>query len=314
MKMNSYCYERNGMWYFRKKIPFQLNKKAPIFRISLKKLLGKRSYYTSLLNASLFTITNYINNQVELLFLEVGSLSLEELNDYVIELLQKYEQKAIIRDNNYIGDIGKEVKEIEKLRFNALSYFDDSGTQFGGHTKVALQKELDELRLAYDTDNIGLYRKKARDILNRQNIITQEEISKIPENMILTFEENLVKKEMEVISQDIMNYDSLLNKKNVSNNSSDLISFLENHPELNKLIGDIKRSSSNQDHWDLLIDKFLNGQKKANKDIRTAEIALVQFSQIMLGDEPLEIPKRNLVDINLDDINQIKEVYKNFLL
>ena len=98
----------------------------------------------------------------------------------------------------------------------------------------------------------------------------------------------------------------------MSNNSSDLISFLENHPELNKLIGDIKRSSSNQDHWDLLIDKFLNGQKKAKKDIRTAEIALVQFSQIMLGDEQLEIPKRNLVDINLDDINQIKEIYKNF--
>ena len=75
------------------------------------------------------------------------------------------------------------------------------------------QKELDELRIAYDTDNIGLYRKKARDILNRQNIIKQEEISKIPENMIQTFEENLVKKEMEVIIQDIANYDNLLNKK-----------------------------------------------------------------------------------------------------
>ena len=48
-----------------------------------------------------------------------------------------------------------------------------------------------------------------------QNIITQEEISKIPENMMQTFEENLVKKEMEVIIQDIANYDNLLNKKNV---------------------------------------------------------------------------------------------------
>ena len=237
---------------------------------------------------------------------------MEELNDYVIELLQKYEQKAIIRDNNYVGDIGKEIKEIEKLRFNALSYFDDSGTQFGGHTKIALQKELDELRLAYDTDNVGLYRKKARDILNRQNIITQEEISNIPENMILTFEENLVKKEMEVILQDINNYDNLLNKKGVVNASNDLLTFLENNPEINKVLGNMKQNLSNQDHWDLLIDKFLNGQNRANRDIRTAEIALVQFSQIMLGDEQLGIPKRNLVDINLDDINQIKEVYKNF--
>lgn len=162
MKINSYCYERTGMWYFRKRIPFQLNKKTPIYRISLKKLLGKKSYYNSLLNASLFTIANYINNQVELLFLKVESLSLEELN---------------------------------------------------------------ELKMAYDTDNIGLYRKKARDIINRQNIITQEEISKIPENMIQTFEENLVKKEMEVILQDIANYDNLLNKKSVVNASSDLIAF-----------------------------------------------------------------------------------------
>lgn len=312
MKINSYCYERRGMWYFRKKIPFLLNKKTPIYRVSLKKLLGKKSYYISLLNASLFTITNYINNQVELLFLEVESVSLEELNDYVIGLLQKYEERAIIKDNNYVGSIGTEVKEIEKLRFKALSYFDDKGTEFGGHTKIALQKELDELRLAYDTDNVGLYRKKARDILNRQNIITQEEISKIPENMILTFEENLVKKEMEVILQDINNYDNLLNKKGVVNASNDLASFLENNPELNQLLENMKQKLSNQDHWDLLIDKFLNGQKKANKDIRTAEIALVQFSQIMLGDDKFDIPKRNLVDVNLDDIDKIKDIYKEF--
>ena len=70
MKINSYCFQKNELWYFRKKIPFLLNKKTPIYRVSLKKLLGKKSYYNSLLNASLFTIANYINNQVELLFLE----------------------------------------------------------------------------------------------------------------------------------------------------------------------------------------------------------------------------------------------------
>ena len=312
MKINSYCYERTGMWYFRKKIPFQLNRKTPIYRISLKKLLGKRSYYTSLLNASLFTIANYINNQVELLFLVVESLSLEELNQYVIDLLQKYERKAIISENDYIGDIGTEVKEIERLRFNALSYFDEQGTQFGGHTKIALQKELNELKMAYDTDNIGLYRKKARDIINRQNIITQEEISKIPENMLVSFEENLVKKEIEVILQDIVNYDNLLNKKNVVNGSSDLIAFLESNPALNKLLGDMNKSLSNQDHWDLLIDKFINGQKQKGRAIRTAEIALLQFSQIMLGNEELGILKRNLLEVKLDDIDAIKEIYKDF--
>lgn len=43
--------------------------------------------------------------------------------------------------------------------------------------------------------------------------------------MIQTFEENLVKKEIEVILQDMANYDNLLNRKNVVNASADLIAF-----------------------------------------------------------------------------------------
>ena len=43
MKTNS-CFQKNGVWYFRKKIPYQLNKKTPIFRISLMKLLSKMTF------------------------------------------------------------------------------------------------------------------------------------------------------------------------------------------------------------------------------------------------------------------------------
>ena len=306
MKINSYCFQKNELWYFRKKIPFLLNKKTPIYRVSLKKLLGKKSYYVSLLNASLFTITNYINNQVELLFLEVGSLSLEELNDYVIELLQKYEQKAIIRDNNYVGDIGKEIKEIEKLRFNALSYFDDSGTQFGGHTKIALQKELDELRLAYDTDNVGLYRKKARDILNRQNIITQEEISKIPENMILTFEENLVKKEMEVILQDINNYDNLLLT------SPTVIDHLI--PLLGKLKPELCVIVAGKSSADYLLDK--SGIKALYPECGSGVAELISANLIRQGTSYLiagGLPHNQqlAVYLNINKIKEMKIVKKN---
>ena len=52
------------------------------------------------------------------------------------------------------------------------------------------------------------------------------------------------------------------------NASSDLIAFLESNPALNKLLGDMNKSLSNQDHWDLLIDKFINGQKQKGRTTR----------------------------------------------
>ena len=52
----NYCFQKNGIWYFRKKIPLNLNKKQPLFRVSLIALLGKKNYYNLLLNSSLFNV------------------------------------------------------------------------------------------------------------------------------------------------------------------------------------------------------------------------------------------------------------------
>lgn len=159
MKTKS-CFQKNNVWYFRKKIPYRLNKKTPIFRISLIKLLSKKGYYKHLFNSSLFFIISYIDNKVELLFLTRESLTLKELNEYVIGLLQRYENEALIIDNNYISNSGTTKAEIENKRYEALSYYDEFGVKFGGHTEIALKKELSELEEAYNKDNIGLYRKK----------------------------------------------------------------------------------------------------------------------------------------------------------
>ena len=305
MKINSYCFQKNNIWYFKKRIPSSLNKRNIIYKVSLKKLLGKKSYYLSLLNASLFSITNYINSKVELLFLEVESLSLEELNEYVISLLNKYEENAIMRENNYINNINSRKEEIEDKRFEALVYFDENGKKIGGHTKKALDKEREELLEAFDTENIQSIRKKAKDILLRQDILTKEEISKIPDELILDFEKNLVKKEIEVINQDINNYNKLTKKDDSSINS-----FLEEYPFLDDILKDFKQKSDNSDNWKLLIDKYIDSKQKNGRNTRTAEIALKQFSQIMMGNSDLNVPKRNIVDCRLDDINELKEIYK----
>ena len=64
MKINSYCFQKNNIWYFKKRIPSSLNTKNLIYKISLKKLLGKKSYYNSLLAGTIFSITNYLNNNI----------------------------------------------------------------------------------------------------------------------------------------------------------------------------------------------------------------------------------------------------------
>jgi len=207
MKFNTYCFEKNNIWYFRKRIPLHLNKKNLLFRKSLKKLLGKQYYYTSLLNGSLFTIINFINNNVECLLLKKETITLEELNQYIKDLLYKYKHTAFIEENgDHIANIGKDVTSIEDKRFSNLDYFDENGVKYGGHTPLALNKELDELINAYDTDNLKTIRQKASDILKRQDILSNDEIRNIDESKIIEFEKNLVKTEINIIDQALKNY------------------------------------------------------------------------------------------------------------
>lgn len=86
---------------------------------------------------------------------------------------------------------------------------------------------------------------------------------------------------MEVILQDINNYDNLLNKKGVVNASNDLASFLEKQSWTKSIIRKYETKTIKSRPRDLLIDKFLNGQKKANKDIRTAEIAFAVSMRVL---------------------------------
>lgn len=306
MKTNS-CFQKNGIWYFRKKIPYNLNKKTPIFRISLMKLLSKRGYYKHLFNSSIFYIISYIDNKIELLFLSRENLTLKELNEYVIGLLQRYENEALNQDNHYIKDMGSRRADIENKRYKALVHYDEFGVEFGGHTEIALKKELEQLEEAFNKDNIGLYRKKAADILKRQDIIKSDEIEKIPDDMLPMFSENLVKKEIEVIRADIEKYQKLMGKKESSANLGSIEDFITKYPQLKTII----YPQSDEDNWDFLIEKFLSykNHKTQVNSIRGNKTDLQQFCSLMLGDEKFGVPKRKIMDCRLEDIESLKRLY-----
>lgn len=275
--------------------------------MSLMKLLSKKGYYKHLFNSSLFFIISYIDNKIELLFLSRESLTLKELNEYVIGLLQRYENEALNQDNHYIKDMGSRIADIENKRYEALAYYDDLGVKFGGHTETALKKELEQLEEAFNKDNIGLYRKKADDILKRQDIIKADEIEKIPDDMLPIFSENLVKKEIEVIRADIEKYQKLMGKKESSASIGSIEDFITQYPQLKNII----YPKSDEDNWDFLIEKFLSykNQKTQVNSIRGNKTDLQQFCSLMLGDEKFGVPKRKIMDCRLEDIEALKRLY-----
>lgn len=305
----NYCFQKNGIWYFRKKIPLNLNKKQPLFRVSLIALLGKKNYYNLLLNSSLFNVISIINNKIELLFLEKEKLTLEELSEYTKSLIIKYENTALLKNNDYLN-FTKEQRKAEELRFEGLSYYNEEGVKFGGHTEKALNRELEELKEAFDKDNKGLYRKKASDILKRQNIISKEDFEKIDEDELNLFSETLVKKEIEVINKDLENYKRLNSK---SNNNKGILQgvetiedFINKFPQLKNVL-----ATKNPENWDLFIDVYLNNYKKRavkNNTLRGIEVSLTIYKMLFAGDLDFGIPKRNLTEVKLKDIEEIKSL------
>ncbi|WP_129075566.1 site-specific integrase [Aliarcobacter trophiarum] len=234
-------------------------------------------------------------------------MTLKELNEYVIGLLQKYENEALNQDNHYIKDMGSHKVNIENKRYEALAYYDDLGVKYGGHTETALKKELEQLEEAFNKDNIGLYRKKADDILKRQDIIKADEIKKIPDDMLPLFAENLVKKEIEVIRTDIEKYQKLMGKKESSASIGSIEDFITQFPQLKNII----YPKNDEDNWDFLIEKFLSykNQKTQVNSIRGNRTDLQQFCSLMLGDEKFGVPKRKIMDCRLEDIEALKRLY-----
>jgi integrase len=300
MNRVSYCFQKNSTWYYRKKIPILLNAKSPDFKISLKSLLGKDRYYTSVLNNSIFQIISLLNNQIELYFLRKESVTLLELSEFAKNLILRYENKALNLDNDYVN-LTLEQKEVEEARFDGLSFVNEDGVKFKGHTKIALEKELSELKEAYEKDLKQLYIKKANDILKRQNIISKNEIEEIKEEEFALFSENLVKKEIEVINQDLNNYNKLNKSSSINTIKLD---DLKNIPELKAFF--VQKENEN---WELFIDTYISNYKRRNikkNTLRLVEVTLTIFKMLINGDEKFGVPKRFLAKMNLDDIQQIK--------
>lgn len=323
--ITNYCFKRNGKWYFRKRINKKYTKKRKdlFLRISLKKVLGNHFYFEAILKGSLFYITNYLNNNLEIFLFNKENITLQELNEFTIELLNRYKNEAINLNNDYSNQLNKRIHEIEELRFSALNYTDENGKNWGGHTPTALDKELNELRDAYDSNNRPEISNKVRNILNRQDIITKEEILKLEYLDIKDrsyFEEALLKNEIEVLLRDKENYLNKFEKNSEVKNKSDkekALDFFSNIPGFENFVNSLKfNNEKNIDNWDILIESFLS-EKNENSSLRNEEVALIQFKQMMLGDHnfhikikdnPHYLNEKTILNANINDIKAIKQL------
>jgi len=310
----SYCYEVNNIIYFRKKLP--LSNKT--YRVSLRKLLGKSLYHIYIAKSYISNFTNYLNTQLDMYFIHKKEVSMEELNKFVKELLTRYKQKATIietEDISYIHNIGSQQSQIEEMRFKELGYYEEDGSYKAGHTYEALQKEINLLRDDFDSNKTARVANAAKRILSRQDIIKNEEIEKIPDNMQKPFFEALLKVEMEVLAQDLKNYEhntgyippqNTVNEEDILNKvmaqlTQGEASFLQQH--LNK----------NSDNWDFIIEDYINLKKsegRAKNTIRTISIDLSIFKELMLGDMTYNKSAKNILDCTLADILDLKEQIK----
>lgn len=307
--MTQNCYKIKGIYYFRKQV-FQYD-----FRKSLKKLCGKKLYNKLLIESMIFNLTNYLNNKLENLISEGQCMSFEEVDNFVKELLKKYKQEAFndeVSENSFIDNINSKKAQIEEKRFNAISYYEDNGDFVAGHTQKALNKEIFALEKDFDSNNFGRIANAAQRVLQRQEIISTQEIEQIPDNMRKPFFEALLKIEMDILNQDIKNFQYNTGiKSNKSEIDTDLLTFLQelkNSGQIPELNLEFK-----EDNWSMIINDYILGKKSENNKLKSVEDIqrdLEQFQNFLLGDLNLGIKPRNIRDINKADIIFIKQTYK----
>lgn len=320
----SYCFKRGNSWYFRKRINKQYikNNKDVFFKMSLKKLLGNYAYHKAILQGNLFSITNYINNNLEIYLFNKENITLKELTDFTSNLVNRYEKEAMNITNDYSNQLNTQIRYVEDMRFDALDFTDENGRVWAGHTPEALDKEIKILKDAYDSKNRPLLSQKAKDILNRQDIIKKSEMTQLQYLDLkekMDFEEALVKKEVEILLRDKQNYIEKFDDKSSTSNiaSQDaLLNLLSQHPELKNVVDNIKHQNENKsDNWDYLIESFLSDYSNKPNSYRNCEVALTQFKQMMKGDKVFFVEfnkkkhyltEKTLLNATSDDIKAIK--------
>lgn len=147
----------------------------------------------------------------------------EEVFDFLKNILYRYQREATNKEEgNFINNLGSDKSKIEQMRFDAIVYFDEDGNRYEGHTIPALENERAEIEKIYDSGNTRLRKKKVDEILKRQNIIKQQEVDLIPEEHLKEFEEALLKIELDVLEQDIANYNAVNKKENTAGKLANL--------------------------------------------------------------------------------------------
>jgi len=314
------CFERNGTLYYRKKLPL-FSGLNTIYRTSLKKLLGNKLYYQLLAKSEIYSFIDYLNDKLENYISLREDINLEDINKFIQNILQKYKEKATIvetSETNFIDNFGSDKSLIEDKRFKALSYYEDSGVLIQGHTTMALEKEKAFLIQAYDSGKMSLLSEAAKRIAARQDIILEEEIDKIPENLLKKFFEALIKIELQVLDQDIKNYEhnttfrNSISSQAPTNNQykQAYLDALKADTATDTTVVESVLENDLEDNWDLIIEDYLTDKKlegHGESYVRKIKADLEQFKDIMLGSPLYNIPTRYIRKMSLNDMAFIKE-------
>lgn len=316
------CFERNGTLYYRKKLPL-LSGSNSVYRTSLKRLLGNKLYYQLLSKSGIYSFVDYLNEKLEEYMISKGKVNLEDINKFVQELLKKYKDKATVietADSSFIDNFGSDNSLTEDKRFKALSYYEDSGEFVQGHTVVALEKEKHSLIEAYDSGKMSLLSEAAKKVIARQDIILENEIEEIPAELLKKFFEALIKVELQVLEQDIKNYQHnttfnyaavpVATKPTDNQYKQAYLEALKTDKSIDTSVIEASLENELEDNWNEIIQEYLTDVRIAGNEegyLRKIKTDLDQFRDIMLGNPEYNIPKRYICKMTIDDMSVIKD-------
>lgn len=193
----SYNYHFKGTYYFRKNInkKFLINRENNlIYRRSLKLCVDEHYYsFLSKNKDILDKLCSYININLTRKLME-DKMDVGDINRFISKLCNEYKKEALIENSI-----------LEEKRIADLEYIDKDGLH-QGYLIQAISKKYKELDMQFQnlrdeeqTQKLGI------EIVKHSNI-SSDDILKIPANKLIHFYETLIKKERNVLENDIRRY------------------------------------------------------------------------------------------------------------
>lgn len=193
----SYHYHFKGTFYFRKNINkrYLINRtKNLIYRRSLKLCVDE--YYYSFLaknNDTLDKLCKYINANLTRELMK-RQMDVPDINGYIQKLTNEYKKEAMIENSI-----------LEEKRIADLEYIDENGLH-PGYLLQSISRKYKEIDTQYrNLSNSAETQRLGVEIVKHSNI-SNEDILKIPADKLIHFYEMLIKRERNVLENDLKRY------------------------------------------------------------------------------------------------------------